>query len=34
VEFELDRAMGPTETDLRELGLIVEFKGSSPVMLS
>jgi len=34
VEFELDRAMGPTDTDLRELGLIVEFKGPSPVLLS
>jgi hypothetical protein len=34
VEFELDRAIGPTETDRRELGLIVEFKGPSPVMLS
>ena len=34
VEFELDRAVGPTETDRRELGLIVEFKGPSPVILS
>jgi 2-polyprenyl-3-methyl-5-hydroxy-6-metoxy-1,4-benzoquinol methylase len=34
VEFELDRAVGPTESDRRELGLIVEFKGPSPVTLS
>lgn len=34
VEFELDHAVGPTEADRRELGLIVEFKGASPVALS
>ena len=34
VEFELDHAVGPTDADRRELGLIVEFKGPSPVILS
>jgi tRNA (mo5U34)-methyltransferase len=33
VEFELDRALGPTETDERELGVLVDFSGGAPVVL-
>ena len=33
VEFELDRAIAPTNPDRRELGLVVELTGSSPVTL-
>jgi len=34
VEFELDHAIAPTAQDRRELGLIVEFSGPSPIELS
>jgi tRNA (mo5U34)-methyltransferase len=33
VDFELDRALGPTTTDLRELGVLVDFTESAPVEL-
>jgi hypothetical protein len=34
VEFELDRAIGPTDTDRRELGLLVDFSGAAPITLA
>jgi tRNA (mo5U34)-methyltransferase len=34
VEFQLDRAIGPTEADRRELGLLVDFSGAAPVGLA
>jgi hypothetical protein len=33
VDFELDRALGPTATDERELGVLVDFSGGAPVVL-
>jgi hypothetical protein len=33
VDFELDRALGPTGTDLRELGLLVDFGEAAPIEL-
>jgi len=33
VDFELDRALGPTASDLRELGLLVDFTEEAPVEL-
>ena len=33
VEFELDRAIGPTDADRRELGLLVDFSGAAPIGL-
>lgn len=33
VEFELDRALGPSGTDLRELGLLVDFAEAAPLEL-
>jgi len=33
-EFELDRAIAPTDQDRRELGLIVDFSGEAPIKLS
>jgi len=32
VEIELDRAVGPTDADQRELGVLVEFGTSSPIV--
>jgi 2-polyprenyl-3-methyl-5-hydroxy-6-metoxy-1,4-benzoquinol methylase len=34
VEFELDRAIGPTDIDRRELGLLVDLSGADPIGLS
>jgi tRNA (mo5U34)-methyltransferase len=34
VEFELDRALGPSETDQRELGVLVDFSGAPPLQWS
>jgi 2-polyprenyl-3-methyl-5-hydroxy-6-metoxy-1,4-benzoquinol methylase len=34
VDFELDRAIGPSDADRRELGLLVDFSGAAPVGLS
>jgi hypothetical protein len=31
--FELDRALGPSELDQRELGLLVDFSGAPPIVL-
>jgi hypothetical protein len=33
VDFELDRALGPAGSDLRELGLLVDFTEAAPVEL-
>jgi len=33
VDFELDRALGPTTWDLRELGVLVDFADAAPVEL-
>jgi len=33
VDFELDSALGPTALDRRELGLLVDFSGSAPIIL-
>jgi tRNA (mo5U34)-methyltransferase len=33
VEFELDRALGPSAADLRELGVLVDFAEAAPVEL-
>jgi tRNA (mo5U34)-methyltransferase len=34
VEFELDSALGPSETDQRELGVLVDFSGGPPLQWS
>ena len=34
VEFELNKVIGPTDSDQRELGVLVELAGSSPVTFS
>jgi tRNA (mo5U34)-methyltransferase len=34
VEFELDRALGPTDVDRRELGLLVDLSGAAPIGIS
>ena len=34
VEFELDRAIAPTDADRRELGLLVDLSGAAPIRLS
>jgi tRNA (mo5U34)-methyltransferase len=34
VEFELDHAIGPTDVDRRELGLLVDLSGADPIGLS
>ena len=33
IDFELDSALGPTAMDQRELGLLVDFSGSAPIIL-
>jgi tRNA (mo5U34)-methyltransferase len=33
IDFELDSALGPTAMDRRELGLLVDFSGSAPIVL-
>jgi hypothetical protein len=34
VEFELDRAIGQTSADPRELGVLVDFRGRSPIRIT
>ena len=34
VDFELDRALGPSDKDQRELGVLVDFSAASPLLLA
>lgn len=34
IDFELDRALGPSDQDQRELGILVDFSAASPLLLA